>query len=450
MPSTAQCSQLEVPVDYSKPDGDQAQLAIVKFPAKGHKIGSLLVNPGGPGQSGVETAVLMVRDLPPQIREKFDFIGFDPRGVGASTPAVECNSDADVDRLRAQNDVDYSPEGVAKMEQDAKDFVKRCVDKVGVEFLANVGTVNVAKDMDRMRAALGDDKLTYLGYSYGTRIGTTYAEEFPQNVRALILDGVIDPNSDPTEADIAQMQGFQKAFENYAADCTKSPDCPVGTDPAKTTERYRELIDPLVDHPAPTEDGRALSHGDAIIGTIMVLYSPELWKVLTKALTELSQGSGDTLLALADRYMNRDDEGHYNHAQDAQTAINCVDEPADKDPVKAVEKDRRLREVAPFADYGQFTGHAPLGVCAFWPVPATSKPHPMNTPGLPPLLVVSTTYDPATPYQAGVELAHQLGGGLLTYDGTKHTIVFQGNDCIDAAASAYLMKVTTPPPGARC
>ncbi len=450
VPASTVCSELEVPVDYTKPDGAKARLAIIKYPAKGNKIGSLLMNPGGPGQSGIEAATAIVKQVPKEIRDRFDFIGFDPRGVGSSTPAIECNSDKDVDRLRAQNDTDYSPEGVARMEQDSKDFVKRCVDKVGLEFLANVGTVNVAKDMDRLRAALGDEKLTYLGYSYGTRIGTTYAEEFPQNVRALILDGVIDPNADPTQADIDQIAGFQKAFDNYAADCAKSPSCPLGTDPAQATARYRAMVDPLVDHPAKTKDGRGLSHSDAIIGTIMVMYSPTLWEAFTKALRQLSEGSGDILQLLADAYMKRDEDGHYSHAQDAQTAINCVDEPPEKDRAKAVEKDRRIREVAPFQDYGQFTGNAPLGVCAFWPVPPTSKPHPIHAAGLPKLLVVSTTYDPATPYQAGVELAKQLGGGLLTYDGTKHTIVFDGNQCVDKAAEDYLIKVTTPPEGARC
>lgn len=450
VPASTECSELEVPVDYAKPDGSKAHLAIIKFPAKGTKIGSLLMNPGGPGQSGIEAAVAIVKQLPPEVREKFDFIGFDPRGVGASTPAIECNSDADVDRLRAENDTDYSPEGVARMEQESKDFVQRCVDKVGLEFLANVGTVNVARDLDRLRAALGDEKLTFLGYSYGTRIGTTYAEQFPQNVRALILDGVIDPNADPTEQDINQIAGFQKAFDNYAVECAKDPSCPLGTDPAQATARYRELVDPLVERPAKTRDGRGLSHSDALIGTIMVMYSPTLWDPFTKALHQLSEGSGDILQLLADVYMQRDDDGHYSHAQDAQTAINCVDEPPQKDRAKAVEKDRRIREVAPFQDYGEFTGHAPLSVCAFWPVPPTSKPHRMDVPGLPKLLVVSTTYDPATPYQAGVELAKQLNGGLLTYEGTKHTIVFDGNKCVDKAATTYLINVTTPPEGARC
>ena len=174
------------------------------------------------------------------MRERFDLVGFDPRGVAASTPAVWCNSDADNDRLRADPQVDYSPKGVEHIDNETKAFVQRCVDKMGKEFLANVGTANVVKDLDAIRAAVGDEKLTYLGYSYGTRIGGGYAEEFPQNVRAMVLDGAIDPNADPIEDDLRQAAAFQKAFDDYAADCAKDPTCPLGTDPAKADRRLQE------------------------------------------------------------------------------------------------------------------------------------------------------------------------------------------------------------------
>jgi TAP-like protein len=156
------------------------------------------------------------------------------------------------------------------------------------------------------------------------------------------------------------------------------------------------------------------------------------------------------MLALADMYMRRDAQGHYTNATDARVAVNCVDQPALTDPAKVVDEDRRMREVAPFMSYGSFTGLAPMPTCAFWPVPTTSKPHPVSAPDLPPTLVVSTTGDPATPYQAGVDLAKQLKGGLLTFDGTQHTVVFQGNQCVDAYATAYLINGTMPPPDAKC
>lgn len=450
IPPGAECALLSVPVDYAKPDGDVAQLAMIRFRATGDKIGSLVINPGGPGESGVEGAASLVAGLPRSVRERFDFVGFDPRGVASSNPALWCNSDADNDRLRADPVVEYTPEGVAHIENETKAFVQRCVDKTGKEFLANVGTASVVKDLDAIRAALGDEKLTYLGFSYGTRIGAMYAEEFPQNVRAMILDGAIDPNADPIEADVRQAAAFQQAFDDYAADCARDPSCPLGTDPAKAVDVYTSLVDPLVRNPAATDDPRGLSYNDAIVGTIMTLYSPGLWRHLTQGLNELKMGRGDTMLVLADLYMGRDAKGRYNNSTDVRVAVNCVDQPAITDRATVVEKDRRLREAAPFMSYGEFTGLAPLGTCAFWPVPPTSTPHEISVSGLPPILVVSTTNDPATPYEAGQDLARQLGGTLVTFDGTQHTVVFQGDSCIDDIAATYLIEVTVPAAGARC
>ena len=449
-PAGAQCGEVAVPVDYSKPDGDAATLALVRFPATGEKIGSLIINPGGPGESGIEAAASLVEGLPTEVRRSFDLVGFDPRGVGASAPAVWCNSDADNDRLRADPQVDYSPEGVQRIENETKAFIQRCVDKMGPEFLANVGTQSVAKDLDALRAAVGDDKLNYLGYSYGTRIGAAYAEAYPDKVRAMILDGAVDPNADPIQADIDQAEAFQKAFNDYAADCANDPACPLGVDPDKAVEVYKSLVDPLVESPMPTRDPRGLSYGDALVGTIMALYSPNLWRHLTRGLTEMTEGRGDTMLALSDMYMRRDAQGRYSNATDARVAVNCVDQPPITDSAKVIEEDRRIREVAPFMTYGEFTGHAPMSACAFWPVPPTSTPHSVTAPGLPPVLVVSTTGDPATPYQAGVDLAKQLGGALLTFNGTQHTVVFQGNACVDDYSAAYLVDLTLPAPGAAC
>ena len=249
VPAGAQCGFIAVPVDYSNPQGAVARLAMIRFPATKDKIGSLVINPGGPGESGIETAVGLVSTLPRQVRERFDLVGFDPRGVASSRPAVWCNTDEENDRLRALNQVDYSPEGVQRIEDETKDYVERCLEKTGKEFLANIGTVNVARDLDAIRAGLGDDKLTYLGYSYGTRIGSAYAEAFPQNIRAMILDGAVDPNADPVEEDLRQVQAFQGAFDDFAADCAKDEDCPLGTDPVKAVEVYHSLVDPLVEQP---------------------------------------------------------------------------------------------------------------------------------------------------------------------------------------------------------
>jgi len=451
IPASAQCGKIAVPVNYDDPDKAQTTLALIRFPATGqNRIGSLFINPGGPGESGIEAAASLVEGLPQTVRQRFDLVGFDPRGVGASTPALWCNSDEDNDRLRADPQVDYSPAGIEHIEKTTKEFIARCIDKMGNDFLANVGTASVAKDLDALRIAVGDDKLNYLGYSYGTRIGAAYAEAYPDKVRAMILDGAVDPNADPIQADIDQAEAFQKAFNDYAADCAKDANCPLGTDPAKSVAVYRSLVDPLVQKPLKTRDPRGLGYSDAIVGTVMALYSPNLWKHLTQGLTEMTRGRGDTMLALADMYMRRDPQGHYTNATDARVAINCVDQPAVTDRDKVIEEDRKLREVAPFMSYGEFTGHAPLSTCAFWPVPPTGNPHTASAPGLPPVLVISTTGDPATPYQAGVDLAKQLGGSLLTFKGTQHTVAFQGEQCVDDFVAAYLVDLKLPPKGATC
>ena len=181
--------------------------------------------------------------------------------------------------------------------------------------------------------------------------------------------------------------------------CVTHSDCPLGTDPAKAVDVYHSLVYPLVEHPAKTQDPRGLSYNDSIIGTILPLYSPSLWRILDQALSELKDGTGDTMLKLADLYMERNEQGHYTNSTDVRVAVNCMDKPAVTDRAKLVEQDRRTREVAPFMSYGEFTGYAPLPTCAFWPVPATGERHEIKVSGLPPIMVVSTTNDPATPVQ---------------------------------------------------
>jgi pimeloyl-ACP methyl ester carboxylesterase len=299
--------------------------------------------------------------------------------------------------------------------------------------------------MDVVRQALGDDQINYLGFSYGTELGTAYVERFGDHVRAMVLDGAIDPSVGPIDENVNQQAGFQTAFNDYAADCARSSDCPLGTDPTQWVNRYHQLVDPLVDKPAQTPDPRGLGYADATTGTINALYTPQFWKYLTSGLLGLRRGTdpGD-LLTLADEYYGRDADGHYDNSQDMFNAVRCVDAPYPTDPAAWVDADRRSRQVAPFLSYGQFTGHAPRDLCALWPVPATSAPQPAAR--VPPgkVVVVSTTHDPATPYQAGVALARQLGAQLITYDGTQHTAVFNGDQCVDDAVVSYLVDGAAP------
>ena len=448
---TAQCATVSVPVDYNNPGGPQAKLAVIRVPATGPRTGSLLVNPGGPGGSAVDMVAGMASDLDGSpIRRNFDLVGFDPRGVGHSTPALRCRTDAEFDAYRREPMVDYSPTGVAHIEQIYKQLAQQCTNRMGNAFLANVGTASVAKDMDVVRQALGDDQINYLGYSYGTELGAAYLEKFANHVRAMVLDGAIDPTVGPVDENVEQMAGFQTAFNDYASDCARTAGCPLGTDPAQFVNRYHALVDPLAAKPGKTSDPRGLGYADASTGTINALYTPSRWKYLTSGLLGLQRGTdADDLLLLADDYEGRGRNGHYSNDQDAFNAVRCVDAPNPTDSASWVNADQRIRQAAPFLSYGQFTGNAPRDLCGLWPVPATSSPHaaPTEAPGK--VVVVSTTHDPATPYQAGVNLARQLGGPLITYDGTQHTAVFNGNQCVDGAVVNYFVS-GAPPASIQC
>jgi pimeloyl-ACP methyl ester carboxylesterase len=443
---TAQCTTVPVPVDAADPVGAQANLAVIRIPADGQRIGVLLMNPGGPGASAVDSVAGLAESLSDSpIAEHFDLVGFDPRGVGHSTPELRCRTDAERDAWRREPMVDYSPAGVAAIEQISRSFAQKCLDRMGKPFLASVGTASAAKDMDAVRAALGEDQINYLGYSYGTELGAAYLERFPDRVRTMVLDGAIDPTQDPLESLVEQMAGFQVAFNDYAADCGRSPACPLGTDPAQFVTRYHQLVDPLVARPGPTSDPRGLSYADAITGTVNALYTPQYWKYLTSGLLGLQRGAdADDLLLLADDYEGRDEDGRYSNGQDAFNAIRCVDSPTPTDPAAWAQVDQQIRQRAPFLSYGQFTGFAPRDLCAFWPVPPTSTPHVVAPAPAGSVVVVSTTHDPATPYQAGVDLARQLHAPLITFDGTQHTAVFDGDACVDDAVVGYFVDRTVP------
>ncbi len=449
---TAQCGTVSVPIDYASPVGAQAQLAVIRIPASGDRLGVLMVNPGGPGASAVDTVAGMGAALADtEIGRRFDLVGFDPRGVGHSTPEVRCRTDAEFDAYRREPNADYSPAGVAHIEDLYRQLAQSCAERVGTAFLASLGTATTARDMDVVRDALGESQINYLGFSYGTEIGAAYAEAYPDRIRAMVLDGAVDPSLDPIDANLRQLAGFQTAFEDYAADCAQLAGCPLGNDPTQAVNRYHQLIDPLAAQPARTSDPRGLSYQDAITGTVDALYSRQYWKFLTSGLLGLQRGTdpGDLLL-LADDYLKRSPSGHYQNSQDAFYAIRCVNAPFPTDPAVWAAADQRARQAAPFLSYGSFTGFAPRDVCAMWPTPAVSTPHPAVSPGPGKVVVVSTTHDPATPYQAGVDLAKQMDASLITFDGTQHTVVFNGDACVDSAVVAFLVDGAQPPAGLRC
>lgn len=447
-----ECSHLTVPIDYNDPSAGETKLAVARVKATGQRQGSLVMNPGGPGGSGVQQIAgksLEADKL--AIAQTFDMVGWDPRGVGASSPAVKCYTDKQRDENRLSTlAFDNSPAGITKQEDFNRTQANLCADKMGKRFLEHVGTADTVRDLDVLRGALGDDKLTYLGYSYGTFIGAIYAETFPENIRAMVLDGAVDPAQDSITSSVQQIAGFQTVFDDFAKDCVKRPDCPLGTDASKATEVYQQLTRPLIDKTVRGQGGRQLSYSDATTATIQAMYAQQLWEPLRRGLTGLKKGDGALLQRIADLYLNRDELGQYSPMMDANTAINCVDGPAITDPADLARLDTEYRKAAPFLDDGRGAGRGAKGTCAFWAAAPTLKPHEVHAVGAPKMVVISTTHDPATPYQNGVSLAKQLGASLITYEGSQHTISLEGNTCVDGAVTAYLKDLKAPPADLKC
>ena len=415
---TAQCGTVSVPIDYANPQGPQAQLAVIRVPATGDRLGVLMVNPGGPGASAVDTVAQMGAGLADtEITRRFDLVGFDPRGVGHSTPQVRCRTDAEFDAYRRDPMVDYSPDGVAHVEGVYQQIVKGCVDRMGTEFLANVGTASSAQDMDVVRAAFGERpaELSRVLLRHRTRCHLRRA--VPRSGSGPWCSTAPSTPVRIRSARIAPIHRISEGIRRLRADCARSTDCPLGQDPTQFVARYHELVDPLAQQPGRTSDPRGLSYSDAITGTVNALYTQRYWKYLTSGLLGLRRGTdaGDLLL-LADDYQHRNSAGHYDNQQDAFTAIRCVDAPYPNDPAVWADADRRAREAAPFMAYGEFTGFAPRDMCTMWPVPPTTTPHAVTSPGPGKVVVVSTTHDPATPYQAGVDLAREMDAALITFD----------------------------------
>ncbi len=437
------CSLLTVPLDYAKPTGRTATVGVLRKPAAKDRVGALVLNPGGPGVSGMTAAVSIGNQVEgSEIADRFDLVGFDPRGIGVSRPRLTCLTGPEMDADRAEPQEDT----VAAVEAENKDFAAKCAERSGgVDVLANAGTRDVVRDMDVLRSVLGEEKLTYVGYSYGTRIGTAYAEAFPGNVRAMVLDGAVDPLEDPVQQAIGQSKGFDSALADFFAWCADKASCAV-----KTKDDLRTLITALEGEPLPVAN-RALSASDATTGIAAALYSDETWSVLAKALGELRSGAGDTLMLLADLYLGRDDDGEYSGTIDALVAVRCVDEPRITDRARVDVVTRQIAE----ATRGSFMADTDpplpaLDVCAFWPAPNTATPHQPRVDGVPPLLVVSTTGDPATPYQAGVNLAKALNSRLLTYEATQHTAFLQGDACVDDVGARYLVDLALPAADLTC
>jgi len=442
-----ECATLKVPLDYSSP-ARSIGLSVLKRPAdsKTGLLGALVINPGGPGGSGVDYAKFATNVFSAGITARYDVVGFDPRGVGRSAP-IRCLDTRQTDMWLSMDDTPDTPAEVTKLVAFDKTFALACQKNTGA-VLAHVSTVEAAADMDLLRAALGEKKLTYFGASYGTLLGATYAQEFPDRVGRFVLDGAVSPTATPDEAAKAQAAGFETALNAFIADCVKDS-CPLGRSAGAARTKVAAFLDGLDKTPLPSGSSRVLTQQLGETAVVAALYSRTDWVVLRLAFIQAFDGNGAGLLALADAYSGRVNGTYDSSLLQANVTIDCLDAGTAGTSVADVEKQAAAYEsVAPI--FGNSTRWAALS-CHDWPVMAEFPPPKLTAVGAAPIVVVGTTRDPATPYAWAKELASTLTSGvLLTRDGDGHTGYHQGNKCIDAAVDAYLLAGTVPTDGKRC
>ncbi|MEV0386329.1 alpha/beta hydrolase [Nonomuraea sp. NPDC050643] len=491
------------------------ELAVIRLPASGEgRIGSLVVNPGGPGISGVEYARAARVMLGEEIRERFDIVGFDPRGVGGSAP-VECLSDQELEDFVALDASPDSAEERADLEAGARGFAEGCRGRSG-RLLPYLGTVDVARDLELLRQGLGDQRLTYLGKSYGTFLGAVYADLFPGRVRALVLDGALDPAVSRARLNVDQAVGFERALRAYVGQCFMEGGCPFKSrDVEGAMAEVSDLLRRTDERPLRGDggargvgdgvsgggdgvrgagggvgegDGGELKGGDdvrgagggvreggggvlaggdgvrdavdglwgvggvrevtqslATLGLLTPLYSRDSWPELTETLRRAFRGDGSLLLHNADQLTGRNDDGTYSNQTEANMAIGCVDGTY---PVAYGKAASAASARAP--RFGPYIMWSSLP-CAYWPVPATFNPRPLTAKGAPPILVIGTKRDPATPYRWARALAGELESGvLLGFEGDGHTAYFNGSGCVDEVVERYLVTGAVPEDGAVC
>jgi len=443
-----QCAKVTVPMDYANPGGDTIQIAALRAPSTGKKTGSLLVNPGGPGASGYD----FVKDaaathFSAAVRNAYDLVGFDPRGVKRSAP-VTCMTDAERDAARAKIYALETDAGLAAALSDNKAIAEQCAAQTG-PVLGHIDTVSAAKDLDVLRAVVNDAKLNYLGYSYGTFLGSTYASLFPDNVGRMVLDGALDPSISNEDLTSGQARAFEKALHSYVASCQKQGKCPLSGDVDSGVQQIRDLINAIQQTPRTAKDGRLVNATMFVSGLITPLYNDQSWPALTQALEAAMSGDVSLMLRLADLGADRSPDGAYtSNSTFAFNAINCLDYPMVSDKAGMRAEEKRLEQDSPtlgyFFAYGGTT-------CADWPYKNVRTPAPVEYSGDSPIVVVGTTGDPATPVDWAASLRKQLGNAsLLTWRGEGHTAYGRANSCLEDSVDNYLVGGKVPADNTVC
>ena len=445
-----ECASIEVPLDYAHPSGDTIELAILRRRAndRANRVGSLLINPGGPGVSGIGYAQNSEYAFNEPILDRYDIVGWDPRGVGASS-AVECMSDQATDEYLAADGTPDSPAEVQRILELQRAFTRGC-ERNSRGLLSHVGTMDSARDIDIIREVLGEGRTDYFGASYGTELGATYADLFPERVGRMVLDGALDPSVSSQQLAVGQLRGFQRAVSAFIDDCITREGCPIGPTAADAEQQVIDLLWQADTLPLTTNSDRVLTEALATTGVIAAMYDQASgWPALRIGLDRALQGDGTVLLALADSYSERNPDGTYaSNINDAFPTISCTDRPETSTVAQIRKTIPRLQRISPIFGRG-FAWAA--SSCSGWPVADGEFPRKLMAIGSAPILVVGTTRDPATPYEWSVGLAKQLDAGvLLSRNGDGHTAYNAGNSCIDNFIEAYLIDGVVPPPRTLC
>ncbi|MFN8584259.1 MAG: alpha/beta hydrolase [Dehalococcoidia bacterium] len=439
-----ECATLAVPLDYGQPGGRTIDVALIRLPARkpSERIGALLSNPGGPGGSGIEFMRGWSRILDGDIRDRFDLVSFDPRGVGDSSPLL-CHDDAR-DLIGLEPEPSTADEW-SEVRRALRAFADLCAERGGA-VLPHLGSVDVVRDIDRIREALGEQQITYVGYSYGTVLGALYAELFPQRVRAMVLDGPVDLSLSPDQLNVTQAVGFERALSHFVADC-RERQCALARNGRDPGAALQQVVEAARAHPIPSSDAdRPARSGEALTAIVASMYRKEFWPSLVQAVEEGLNGNGTWLVQLADRLWGRSGD-EYDNSMEMNTAVNCLDYAYSPDPAHYEEASRAAAAVSP--TFGASFGTTGL-VCAYW----HASPQPLQSPDAaeaPPLLVVGTTGDPATPFEWALATRRDLvTSTLLTFEGEGHTAYASGNHCVDEVVNAYLLERRLPQDGAIC
>ncbi|TLM81201.1 alpha/beta hydrolase [Pseudarthrobacter sp. NamE2] len=446
--SQFQCAKVTVPMDYEVPDGETIEIAALRAPSTGTRTGSLLVNPGGPGASGYD----FVKDaaathFSQSVRDAYDLVGFDPRGVKRSAP-VTCLSDAERDEARAKIYDLGTDAGLAAARADNKAIADQCAEKTG-EVLGHIDTESAARDLDVLRAVVNDTKLNYLGYSYGTFLGSTYASLFPDNVGRMVLDGALDPSISNEELTSGQARAFEKAIRTYVASCQQQENCPLSGDVDSGVQQIRDLIAAVQETPRTAKDGRLVNATMFVSGLITPLYNDQSWPALTQALDAAMAGDVSLMLRLADLGADRASNGSYtSNSTFAFNAINCLDYPMESDPAGMRAEQQRLMQESPTLGY--FFAYGGTS-CSDWPYKNVRTPAPVEYTGESPIVVIGTTGDPATPVEWAASLRKQLGNAtLMTWEGEGHTAYGRSNSCLEDPVDRYLLNGEVPADNTVC